>query len=432
MAGTRTEITVADLSIRPATASRVAGTGSGSSTLLRMTSGSLSPCPVSTLTTVPVGARPPRRASGGPASPAALAGSQKTPSSRASSPWAASISSSVTLSMAPPDSRAAASAPSRLAGAPILMALATVSGFSKSWPATSGEAPSAWNPSIRGAASEYPASRHSEKPFQYEVMLPALPTGRAIASGGPPSTSQTSKAPVFWPSMRSGFTELTSVTSPRSAAILCEIPSAASKLPSIWTISAPCASTCTALPSAIFPAGTTTKHRIPARAAYAAAEAAVFPVEAQTAARLPEATARLMATVIPRSLNDAVGFIPSNFKNSRAPTRPESVGASIRGVSPSPMVVTASSGMGGNHPRNRRITPCPNTRVPTSIRDPPFPKRRPVLYRPEAAGGSPQKYRAARQAFKTRGEGMPRLVDCVSRSASQPVSLSARADGLRC
>src|SRR4028119_1330824 len=246
-------------------------------------------------------------------------------------------------------------------------------------------------------------------------MLPALPTGGTPASGGAPSTSQTSKAPVFWPSMRSGFTELTRVTSSRSAAISCEILSAASKLPSICTISAPCASTWTALPKAIFPAGTTTKHLMPARAAYAAAEAAVFPVEAQTAALLPEATARLMATVIPRSLNEAVGFIPSNFKKRLAPTRSESVWASIRGVSPSPMVVTASSGMDGNQPRNRRITPCLNTRVCTPIRDPPFSKRRPVLYRANAVEDSPRKYRPPRRAFKKRGDGMPRLVDYVGR-----------------
>ncbi len=75
--------------------------------------------------------------------PAAEAGSQKTPSSWASISWAARISASVTLSMRPPESRAAERAPSLLAGEPILMALATVSGLSKSWPATSGEAPSA-------------------------------------------------------------------------------------------------------------------------------------------------------------------------------------------------------------------------------------------------------------------------------------------------
>src|ERR687883_463091 len=137
-------------------------------------------------------------------------------------------------------------------------------------------------------------------------MFPALPTGRARASGGSPRASQTSKA----------------------------------------------------FPRAILPAGTTTKHLMPALAAYAEAEAAVLPVEAQTQARLPEATALLMATVMPRSLKEAVGFIPSNFRNRRAPTPPEIVGASIRGAPPSPMVVTASSGISGSHPRYFRITPC--------------------------------------------------------------------------
>ena len=41
-------------------------------------------------------------------------------------------------------------------------------------------------------------------------MLPALPTGRQCTSGARPSTSQTSNAAVFCPSMRTGFTELTS------------------------------------------------------------------------------------------------------------------------------------------------------------------------------------------------------------------------------
>src|SRR5215212_5727906 len=354
---------LAGLSMNSATASNVAGTGSGSCTRPRITSGSLSPCPVRTLTTVPSGPLPSPASFMRPAMPAAEAGSQKTPSSWASISWAARISASVTLSMRPPDSRAAERAPSLLAGEPILMALATVSGLSKSWPATSGEAPSAWKPSMRGAEPACPAPRHSQKPFQYDVMLPAFPTGRASASGGSPRVSATSKAAVFCPSIRSGFTELTRVTSPSSAAILFESFRAASKFPSIWTIRAPCARTCTALPSAILPAGTTTKHSIPARAALAAAEAAVFPVEAQTQAWLPVAAALLMATVIPRSLNEAVGFMPSNFKNSLAPMRSETLRASIRGVSPSPMVAIASSGISGSHSRYLRTTPCRNTRA---------------------------------------------------------------------
>ena len=43
-------------------------------------------------------------------------------------------------------------------------------------------------------------------------MLPALPTGSATASGARPSSSTISNAPVCWPEMRSGLTELTTAT----------------------------------------------------------------------------------------------------------------------------------------------------------------------------------------------------------------------------
>src|SRR5215210_208564 len=197
-------------------------------------------------------------------------------------------------------------------------------------------------------------------------MLPALPTGRARESGGAPRTSQTSKAAVFWPSMRSGLTELTRATSPSSSASRRERRRASSKLPSTWTISAPWARTWTALPSAILPAGTTTKHFMPALAEYADAEAAVLPVEAQTLARLPAATALERATVMPRSLKEAVGFIPSNLRKRRAPTLSERVGASMRGVSPSPRVVIAPFGISGNHRPYLFITPrlCSCARTP--------------------------------------------------------------------
>ena len=53
---------------------------------------------------------------------------------------------------------------------------------------------------------------------------------------------------------------------------------------------------------------------IPAFAAYAAAEALVFPVEAQITALAPLRIESVSASVIPRSLNDPVGFMPSIFK----------------------------------------------------------------------------------------------------------------------
>src|SRR5437773_8206240 len=99
-----------------------------------------------------------------------------------------------------------------------------------------------------------------------------------------PSWSTTSKAAVFCPSSRNGFTEFTSVTGCRSA-IRRTIVSAWSKLPSTVRTFAPWIAACESLPRATEPFGTITKARIPARAANAAAEAEVLPVEAQITAR---------------------------------------------------------------------------------------------------------------------------------------------------
>jgi hypothetical protein len=60
---------------------------------------------------------------------------------------------------------------------------------------------------------------------------------------------------------------------------------------------------------------------IPARAAYAAAEAEVLPVEAQTTALAPSSTALEMARVIPRSLKEPVGLVPSNLRKTCTPVR---------------------------------------------------------------------------------------------------------------
>ncbi len=106
----------------------------------------------------------------------------------------------------------------------------------------------------------------SSKPRHQAVMLPALPTGIASASGGSPSSSQTSNAAVFWPSIRYGLTELTSSTGWRSASSRT-ISSASSKLPRRAITRAPCISAWASLPIAILPSGTITAPRSPARAA---------------------------------------------------------------------------------------------------------------------------------------------------------------------
>ena len=96
--------------------------------------------------------------------------------------------------------------------------------------------------------------------------MPAFPTGIASASGASPSSSQASKAAVFWPSIRYGLTELTSSTGCLSA-ISRTISSAWSKLPSSAITRAPCISAWASLPIAILPSGTITAPRMPARAA---------------------------------------------------------------------------------------------------------------------------------------------------------------------
>src|SRR5512145_1648668 len=161
-------------------------------------SGSLRPCPVSVQTI-----RSPRRKNDSladfitPAMEAADAGSQKMPSVSATSLYASSISASLTILMAPPDSSRAASACFHDAGLPIRMAVATVSGFLTGCPRTMGAAPSACQPSIFGSRCDRPAARYALYPAQYAVILPALPTGRTWYSGASPRASQISQAADF-------------------------------------------------------------------------------------------------------------------------------------------------------------------------------------------------------------------------------------------
>lgn len=114
--------------------------------------------------------------------------------------------------MKPPDSSRALSANCQEAGLPIRMAVAMVDGSLTISPRTMGAEPEAWKPHIRGLCVDRPSPAYSLYPFQYAVMLPALPTGSTWMSGASPSASTISKAAVFWPSMRTGLTELTSAT----------------------------------------------------------------------------------------------------------------------------------------------------------------------------------------------------------------------------
>ena len=74
-------------------------------------------------------------------------------------------------------------------------------------------------------------------------------------------------------------------------------------------------SACASLPSAIVTVGDARRRTaIPARAAYAAADADVLPVDAQITTLAPSSTAFEIAIVMPRSLNEPVGFEPLDLQ----------------------------------------------------------------------------------------------------------------------
>ena len=62
---------------------------------------------------------------------------------------------------APPDSSLAVIAPFHDAGAPMRMAVAMVSGSFTGAPCTSGAAPAAWTPSMRGLRVVRPSAKYS-------------------------------------------------------------------------------------------------------------------------------------------------------------------------------------------------------------------------------------------------------------------------------
>jgi hypothetical protein len=97
-------------------------------------------------------------------------------------------------------------------------------------------------------------------------MLPALPTGMDRTSGGSPSSSHTSNAPVFCPSIRYSLTELTSAIGCDSTSSRTNLK-AWSKFPRRATTRAPCINAWASLPVAILPSGTITAPRSPARPA---------------------------------------------------------------------------------------------------------------------------------------------------------------------
>ena len=77
----------------------------------------------------------------------------------------------------------------------------------------------------------------------------------------------------------------------------------------------------------------------------------MLPVEAQMTISAPERTASLTAHVIPRSLNEPVGFVPSSFSHTSTPACSLTRGAWTSGVEPSCRETTGSSSANGSRSR---------------------------------------------------------------------------------
>ena len=67
--------------------------------------------------------------------------------------------------------------------------------------------------------------------------------------------------------------------------------------------------------------------------------------------------AMLIATVMPRSLNDPVGFPPSTLRYTSQPVRADRTGAGSSGVPPSRRVITGVASVTGSQSRYSSITP---------------------------------------------------------------------------
>src|SRR3954468_8319464 len=88
---------------------------------------------------------------------------------------------------------------------------------------------------------------------------------------------------------------------------------------------------------------------IPAAEPYAARAAPAFPAVGATNPATPIARARVTAALIPRALNDAVGFSPSSLiQTVRTPIALAMLGAAIIGVAPSPSDTGSSLSSSGS------------------------------------------------------------------------------------
>ena len=168
-------------------------------------------------------------------------------------------------------------------------------------------------------------------------MLPALPTGMQSASSGRSGPSSSSELE------RRGLLALeperVDAVDQRDRVALGQLAhelSASSKLPRSATTRAPCISAWASLPAAILPSGTITAPPMPgARRVGGQRRGGVARRGADDRLGARAHGVADTAQVIPRSLNEPVGFVPSSFSHTSTPACSLMRGASTSGVEPS-------------------------------------------------------------------------------------------------
>ena len=83
----------------------------------------------------------------------------------------------------------------------------------------------------------------------------------------------------------------------------------------------------------------------------------MLPVEAHTTAFAPSSHAFEIASVIPRSLNEPVGFAPSYLSHTSQPVSEDRASLWTSGVPPSPSVITGVASDTGKRSRYSSMTP---------------------------------------------------------------------------
>ena len=218
---------------------------------------------------------------------------------------------------APPESRMAASACTRWAGSTMRIAEARVSFRSAAAPARKRGMPAPHSPNPRDRHACCRRRRRAARARPARCRAP--PRSRTLRSSVPRSV---------------GVERVHEHELPASPSA-CAARSDWSNVPRTWTSRAPTARACASLPSATAPCGQQDLRRQAGARRVRRRRRGRVPGRRADHPVAPAATARDTATVIPRSLNDPVGFMLSSFSQRSTPSSSESTSACMSGVEPS-------------------------------------------------------------------------------------------------